>query len=159
MLAKVLNKTIECTERDDFASVSFEGGKVITNEFLRESREMVPIRIPALRRPMIEELQSEFPWIKKIKYDDSPICAVKFSLAHSTPANNESVLEDYLLGSRNNELLGYQHAVWLVKNQEPLVGFTALLEEVSFIEFPGLLVGLRGTMQRIPRLVCGDGRW
>ena len=132
---------------------------MITNEFLRESREMVPIRIPALGRPMLEELQSEFPWIKKIKYDDSPIRAVRFSLAHSTTANDESPIHDYLLGSRNNELLGYQHAVWLVKNQEPLVGFTALLDEVSFIAFLGLLVGLRGTMQRIPRLVSRDGQW
>ena len=136
-------------------------GRFNGESFLRNTAELV-IRIPALSRPTLADLQAKFSWIKSIERDTSPTGPVTLNLA--------TILRDAAEGSVNgpeyerriagslSRLLGYQHLAWLIEHQDKYPVFMALLGKV-YIDFSGLVVVDVNGDRRVP---CGgqDGeRW
>ena len=98
------------------------------------------IKIPALKRPTLAELQKEWSWIKSIEKDDSPTKAVTLELTTILKDG-----EDFITGSvyekrrEGLQCLGFQHAQWLLKNQKEFPELMELVGKV-YIDFPALVV-------------------
>lgn len=119
------------------------------------------MKIPALKRPTLKELQKNRSWIKSIESDQSTTKAVEVEFV--------SVLkegETHISGSeyetrlklRDDVKLGYQHMKWLLENQKEFPEFMALLGKV-YIDFPALVV-VRGDGSRdVPYVHDGGGRF
>jgi len=118
--------------------------RLLMESFLRNTGELV-IRIPALKRPTLAELQAKWSWIRKIERDTSPEGPVTLNLA--------TVLRDVAEGSINgpeyerrisssmSRLLGYQQLAWLIEHQDEYPAFMALLGKV-YTDFSALVVVL-----------------
>lgn len=139
------------------------GVRIKQSEFWRVLDDL-GILIPALKRPALKELRKQFSWIKSIKRNTSPTEAVMLRLGTVLREN-----EDYVGGSeyerrlapRQNLVLGYQQAFWLVEHQDEFPAFKALLGKNYYIDFPGLIVALAGGHRYFyfPSLVVGGARW
>ncbi len=102
----------------------------------------VSIRMPALSRPALDELQDRFPWIKAIEQDTSLEESVSFTLATVLRTNETRIGGEVLmlrLASIPRGLLGYQHLRWLLDHEAECPEFMALLGKV-YIDFPGIIV-------------------
>src|ERR1039458_6656310 len=111
-----------------------------TSDHFRLTGE-ISIRILALPRPSLEELQERDPWIKAIKQDTSPEESLIFTLATVLRTNEVRIGGELLmrrLASRPRGLLGYQHLRWLLDHEAEYPEFMALLGKV-YIDFPGII--------------------
>ena len=105
-------------------------------------RGEVSIKLPALPRPALDELQERFSWIKAIEQDTSPEESVIFTLAtvlHNNEVRIGGELLMFRLASRLESLLGYQHFRWILDHGAEYPEFMALLGKV-YIDFPGITV-------------------
>jgi hypothetical protein len=112
-----------------------------TSDYLRLTGE-VSIRIPALPRPTLYELQEHCSWIKAIEEDISPEESVIFALATVLRKNEVRIGGELLmlrLASRPKSLLGYQHFRWLLDHETEYPALMALLGKV-YIDFLGIIV-------------------
>jgi hypothetical protein len=144
-----------------FAAFLRNGCRLLVESFLRNTGELT-IRIPALKRPTLAQLQAKWPWIKKIERDTSPEGSVTLNLA--------TILRDAAEGSVNgpeyerriasslSRLLGYQHLEWLVAHQDEYPAFMALLGKV-YIDFSGLVVVSGRGLRSVPYGNRIGGRW
>ena len=119
------------------------------------------IRIPALARPALADVQKQFPWIKSIQEDQSPAGAVTLKLASVLESSEVSISsEEYeqRLAPRQQEALGFQQALWLVEHQDEFPEFMALAGKI-YIDFPGLVMvdGING--RDFAFLVRHGSRW
>lgn len=136
-------------------------GRFNGESFLRNTAELV-IRIPALKRPTLAQLQAKYSWIKKIERDTSPEGPVTLNLA--------TILRDAAEGSVNgpeyerriaaslSRLLGYQQLAWLIEHQDEYPIFMALLGKI-YIDFSGLVVVRGGGRRLVPFGYRGGARW
>lgn len=107
------------------------------------------IKIPALPRPTLKEIQRESSYLDaiKIERDTSPTNEVTLRLATILRLGEDSVdgcEEERRMLLLGNRALGYQHRNWLVDNQDKFSAFTAFLGtsiigHVSIV-FPGIVV-------------------
>ena len=130
-------------------------------------KETLAIKIPALPRPTLKELQIQEafhindPWIKSIARDLSPTKEVKLNLATVLRPQ-----EDYLIGNEYEERIaskievmhGYQQARWLVEHQDRYPELQVLLGKV-FIDFPSLAVLDKAGLKFMPTLRQRSSRW
>lgn len=101
------------------------------------------LKIPALPRPTLPELQARFPWIES-KQDTSPKEALTLRFASVLLLNEEKIggaKYERRLGPKLklNLCLGYQHAIWLEEHYGKSLSFVALLKKF-YVDFPGLVV-------------------
>jgi hypothetical protein len=111
------------------------------------------IRIPALRRPTLPELQKKFPWVQKIQEDTSPECEVILDLGTFLDEGEVCISEDEHARRRSfsDGLLGYQQFVWLVEHQDDYLALKALFRKI-YIDGPGIIVANRDGGQYFPCL-------
>jgi hypothetical protein len=111
------------------------------SECLRETGELT-IEIPALRRPTLEEIQSQYPWVTSIERDTSPEEPVTFILT-TVLADAEDFIggAEYArrLAKRPAVLLGLQHRDWFLAHQHEFSAYKELLGKIS-IDFPGIVL-------------------
>jgi len=134
---------------------------------VRDTGELT-IEIPALQRPTLAELQEEHPlmvkWsIERIERDTSTTEAVTMRLG-TVFLQGEAEIDEreyqWRLVLARNTLLGYQHAKWLIENQDKFPEFKASWMKFG-IDFPGL-VAVNNINNRISPYVCagfGHQRW
>ena len=123
-----------------------------------ETGELV-LRLPALARPTLGALRSNFDWIKKIEGDGSPTEVTTLRLGTLLRANEDSIDgQEYERRRVSLPTLGYQHAVWLVAHQDEFPALMALLGKV-YIDFPGLVVVNVDGNRNFACLIRGGGRW
>jgi len=126
------------------------------------STEKLTIKIPALPRPTLKEIQAVFPWINKIDRDTSPTEASTLQLATVLSEGELSIgdeeYERRRVAMRTTIFLGYQQAVWLVEHQDEFPEFMALGGTI-YIDFTGLVIvdGVGG--HDFPFLVRRGARW
>lgn len=152
-------------EAHSFAAREFEtfiqnGFRMQIGDFSRETGE-VTIRIPALPRPTLTELQSKFGWVKEIERDTSPTEAVTFKLGTVFRSNDERIdggEYERRITRKLDIMLGYQQAVWLVEHQSEFPAFMTLSRNV-YIDFPCLVVVNAHGHRRFPGFSEGGWRW
>jgi hypothetical protein len=131
------------------------------NEFFRTTGELT-LQIPALARPTFKQLQTALSWIEKIERDTSPTEAVTFTLATALPVGEKNSISgteyERRIAPKQDLILGYQQAVWLVEHQDELPGFTALLGKI-YIDFSGLVVVSGYGYRYVPYLSPYGKRW
>ncbi len=123
--------------------------------------ETLPISIPALPRPTLEELQKNFSWIKSIERDASPTEAITLNLATVLRLSEDRISgEEYekRIAPKLNLILGYQQAIWLVEHQDELPEFIKLIGKI-YVDFSGLVVVSEGGRRGIPYLSRLGRRW
>ena len=145
-----------------FREVLRGNADIVEQETFRETGEL-QIPIPALERPTSSELRKKLSWIKSITRDSSPISEVTLRLATVLRIGEGDSIDGHEYNRRvmpkHNILLGFQHASWLVDNQDILPGeFRDLLGEV-YIDFPGLVVVYEFGGYLIPSLFRQEERW
>ena len=131
-----------------------------TTEVFRITNELT-IEIPALPRPTLEEVQTKFVWIRSIERDTSPIDAVTLTLTTVLQSTEGSISDkeyERRLAPKHDQLLGFQHAVWLVEHQDEFPDLKPLLGKI-YIDFPGIVAVPRLSRRSFPSLYQGDGRW
>ena len=112
-----------------------------TSDHFRLTGE-VEIRIPALPRPSLKELQERAPWIEAIERDTSPEKPITLTLATVICENEVRIGGEILMlrhASIPRELLGFQHLRWLLDHKAECSEFAALLGKV-YVDFPGIIV-------------------
>ena len=123
--------------------------------------EPLSISIPALPRPTLEELQKRFSWIKSIERDTSPTEAIILNLATVLrPSDDRISGKEYeaRINLKLDLILGYQQALWLVKNQDKFPKFMRLLGKI-YIDFSGLIVVNENGCRSILYLSQDGRRW
>lgn len=131
-------------------------------EPIRFTDELI-LRIPALPRPTIEELQGKFPWIRSVERDTSPTEAITLRLGTVLRGGEGTIgggEYERRLAPKQDILLGYQQAVWLLESQDqlPELMAMAILGKV-YIDLPGLVVAGAGGLRSLPYLRRDGGRW
>jgi len=132
-------------------------------DLFRDTGELT-IQIPALPRPTLVELRAKHSWVKAeggIERDFSPVEPVTLKLGSVLLPNEERIdgsQYEVRLTPKLNLLLGYQHAVWLVENQDKFPELMKLLGEV-YIDFPGLVVVNEDGDRSVFYLTRGGGHW
>lgn len=147
------------------------GGVEGAKKFLRDELELrivglfretgeVSIQIPALPRPTLSDLQAKHSLVRSIKKDDSPEEPVMLHLGTLLRQGEERINGEEYEKRRLSlaEMLGYQHAEWLVQHQDAFPALKALLGKV-YIDFPGIVVAGAGGSRFFPCLGSDDGRW
>lgn len=135
--------------------------EIIDSSLLRLTGELAAIRIPALARPTLADLQKH--GVRRIERDSSPTGEVNFNLATILRAGEEGHISgsDYeaRIAAHLGLVLGYQHRQWLIANQDEFPEFTALLGKV-YIDFPGIVVvGAAVGGRYIPCASSSGERW
>ena len=150
-----------------FVSVDFAIAKV--DEIIAAAEpirltDKFTLQIPALPRPTLAELREKFPWIREekgIERDTSPTDAVTLRLG-TVLCEGEDLIGgteyERRLQPKQDILLGYQQAAWLVAHQDEFPAFMALLGKI-YIDFPGLVVVRADGSRDVPCLPRGGRRW
>lgn len=115
----------------------------------RETGEFT-FQIPALKRPTLEELQKEDPWIASIERDTSPEGPVTLKLVTVLRSGEDSIggeKYEQRLAPVTNDALGYQQRNWLIDNQDKV---PARVRGKFYIDFPGIIVVNRDGYRHIP---------
>lgn len=112
-------------------------------DFFRETGEFT-IKIPALKRPTLEELQEKYNWIKSIERDISPEGPLTLTLGTVLlPSENRIDGKEYKrrLVFVPSAPLGLQHRDYMLDHQDnpELAPFNAYLGEF-YVDFPGIIV-------------------
>lgn len=158
-------------ETRTFAALEFEnfirnGFQMKTRNFFRETGEFT-LKIPALPRPTLNELRAReiFHSIESID-DTSPIEAITFKLGTVFDVGEKSPINSreyrFRIATMSDATLGFQHATWLVGNQDKFPEFMALAGEIYIIDFLGLRVCTDSGDDRafpILRAANGSKRW
>ena len=157
-----ISGTKEEMERIGMETTAFvrNGFRMQMGDFFRLTSELT-IQIPALPRPTLEELQAKFNWVKSIERDTSTTEATTLKLGTVLRTDETSINgKEYelRLAPKLNVLFGYQHATWLVENQDKSPELMVLLGKI-YIDFPGLVVVGSYGSRSIPCLNDGDRRW
>jgi hypothetical protein len=128
--------------------------------------DKLEIEIPALARPTIEEIREKYPWIRSIKYDNSPVKPVTLVLGTVARSGEifTTVTEHQERLRSVNGILGYQHAVWILANKDKFLdgdywcSFSKEFRFKIYMEFSGIrVIGNGGfTNERYPCLVGDD---
>ncbi|MBI2604427.1 MAG: hypothetical protein HYW56_02685 [Candidatus Harrisonbacteria bacterium] len=148
----------------EFTAFVKNGFRMQIADFLRNTGELT-IRIPALPRPTLAQLQAKYPWIASIERDCSPTVKVTMNLATVLRAD-EMDKKQYIngeeyerrLASCLNDLLGFQHLTWLVEHQDESPAFNALLGKI-YVDGPGIVVADANGIRRVPYLHQDGPRW
>lgn len=123
------------------------------------NKEQLNITIPALKRPTSKALKKERDWIKSIESDSSPTAEVTLNLGTLLEQDEDFINGDeYAKRRQGLPMLGYQHARWLVENQEKFPAFMKLLGEM-YIDFPGTIVVDSDGYRYFPYLDRRGKRW
>lgn len=135
---------------------------IIEQESFRETGEL-EIQVPALARTETPELRKKFSWIKSVARDTSPFLDVTLRLATVLRIGEGEFVDGYEYNRRfmhkHDLLLGFQHAAWLVENQDTLpADFRNLLGKV-YIDFPGSIVVYELGGKFMPSLFQQEERW
>lgn len=139
------------------------GCRLAVETFFRGTGELT-IKIPALKRPTLAELQAEWSGIKEIIRDISTEEPVTLKLgtvlrADETKSIGGSEYERRILALQNaGRTLGWQHRKWLIEHQTEFPEFMSLLGKV-YIDFPGLVVLSVGGGRDVPYAGDGGERW
>jgi hypothetical protein len=123
------------------------------------TKEQLNIKVPALKRPTLKELQKDRSWIKSIESDNSTEKACILNLATVLEkGENYITAEEYEMRTKDISSLGFQHAEWLIKNQDKFPQFKELLGKI-YINFQGLVVVGEGGDRFCPCVDDGGGRF
>ena len=145
------------------AALRFLRGELVVQEreFPFHVTGELMIQIPALARPTLEELRKDYSFIRSIERDTSPTDAVTLNLATILRSNEERVKgEEYerRIAQKLDLILGFQQAVWLVKNQDKFPDFMAPLGKI-YIDFSGIVVVVGNGHRGVPCLARDGRRW
>lgn len=136
------------------------GFEIRVDDYFCETGELA-LHIPALARPVLAELQSQFGWIKRIERDTSPIHNVTLALGTVLKTHEQWISGgeyERRIATRRRNLLGYQHTVWLLEHQHELPMFMRLLGNV-YIDFQGLVVADADNNLYFPSLSQHSSQW
>ncbi len=129
----------------------------MVHDYFQETKLRRTIYIPPMGRPDIEELSAVLQGSSvKIAYDISQTGPIQLALGTIlSPEESEiSMAElDFRLSAIAGRLLGYQHAQWLVRNQDEYPEFKELTGKIEIIFMPGLEVRVDGFLYFTPALV------
>ena len=144
----------------EFTQFVKNGFRIQVGDFFRDTGELT-LKLPALRRPTLAELQAKFSFIKSIERDTSPVEAVTFNLATVLGDGENSINGaeyERRITPKRTIILGYQHAAWLMDRQKEYPDLMGLLGKI-YIDFSGLVV-VRGSGRRdYPYLGQNDKLW
>jgi hypothetical protein len=134
-----------------------------TPNHYRSLLALEPIRFPGLARPEIAKLKAKYPGIREIVGEDtSPTGETVLDLG-TVLKPDETYIDGATYAARREALqgltLGYQHAEWIVAEQDKLPDwFKALLGKV-YIDFPGIVVLDEDDRRYFPYLDEDGERW
>ncbi|MBI2035667.1 MAG: hypothetical protein HYT12_03210 [Candidatus Liptonbacteria bacterium] len=154
------------------AIVNRLGGEEAAESFLRGELEVkeveaffrvtgkLSITIPALPRPTLGELQSRYGWMRSV--DDSSTTEEATLVLGTVLRSGEDSIGDVVEYERRlaplaGKLLGFQHAEWLVANQDRFPKLAKVLGKV-YIDFPGIFAVDGGDDRSVPCLELHDER-
>lgn len=122
--------------------------------------ESLSIPIPALPRPTLQEVKSKFSWAKLIGRDNSPTDKIFLNLATILRPGEYSLDGEEYEGRVRHlcQIPGYQHAVWLVENQDDFPKFMNLPGGIV-IDFPSIVIVDEDNGRNIPYLIKTNNRW
>ena len=139
-------------------------------ECFRLTDDEVVIRIPALRRPTLAEVQKDWNDICSIESDTSTEKAVTLRLATVLKSTengniNHAIYELRIAKLRvDGRALGFQHRQWLLANQNRLpeparYSLGALLWHENHLAFLGIIVACNDGISRAPHASDVGGWW
>src|SRR5947209_16460590 len=128
---------------------------------VREISE-VAVKIPALQRPTLNELQAKYPWVHSIERDTSPedplIMVLGTVFRENEGARMGGAEYECRLHARENLLLGFQHRYWLLEHQAEFPALMPLRGKIT-IDFPGIVVASPNGYRTIPYADQCGRRW
>jgi hypothetical protein len=138
------------------------GYRVQIGDYFRDTNEL-SLRIPALKRYTLEQLQEKYPGMDIVSVEDtSTEEEVTLTLATVLVPDDEGSIdgEEYWkrVVTKLNALLGIQHRDWLIEHQDEFPEFMALLGKV-WIDFLGTVVVSRGGFRSVPCATQHGSRW
>ncbi len=129
----------------------------------------IAIKMPALQRPVHEELPAKFPWIYGFEYDTSPTDTSFLALWTVLREDELNPIQgdEYKrrVAATRATFFGYQHADLLVEGQDEFPEFVKIFEEECednvlyahpYVDFLGLIVLDKDRRRFCPRISVDD---
>ncbi len=133
--------------------------------FFRYASELA-LRVPALQKPTLEEIRAKAPWVREIEHDISQDSAGFLRIGTILGEDEQNTIkgEEYKrrLSVIPYEFFGYQHADFLVRNQDEFPEFVKIFKEVyenepvvysrPCLDFLGVVVRDENGSQDVPHI-------